>query len=181
MDIGSFPACFTENTQYVRRLNYVRNIITYSFDMWRINFWPHLGHLSIILVLVQLLWSDLIAVADTFAPIGLSQSRPRLQEGHFTKSLLISFFSQTCSISNIPITSFVIYLIFSSTLVDKIPLYIFIICITKIKITSNYDKKFLVLPKIEEILILIIQIRWQIFCKIMYSIWQNFRDSICYN
>jgi hypothetical protein len=27
MDTGSFPACFTENIQLVRRLNYVRNII----------------------------------------------------------------------------------------------------------------------------------------------------------
>ena len=84
VDIGSFPACFTDLGRRVRRLNYVRNIIDYSFVKLITNFWEHLGHFRIIRLLRFWGGSPWIAIAIAFSPTGLSHRRPRLQAGHFT-------------------------------------------------------------------------------------------------
>ena len=84
VDIGSFPACFTDLSRRVRRLNYVRNIIDYSFVKLNTNFWEHLGHFRIIRLLRLRDVSPWIVIAITLSPTGLSQRRPRLQAGHFT-------------------------------------------------------------------------------------------------
>lgn len=82
----------------------------YSFGRWIINLWPHLGHFSMILLLVLPMWSGFNAITVARSPAGLSQSRPFLHEGHLTKSLLMSLDSYICSIISIPITSFVLNL-----------------------------------------------------------------------
>ena len=106
VDTGSFPACFTDLCQRVRRLNYVRNIIDYSFIRLIRNCLEHLGHFRITPLLRFRGESPWIAIAIAFSPMGLSHKRPRLQTGHFTWSDFMLFGSKIDSINSTPITSF---------------------------------------------------------------------------
>ena len=106
VDAGSFPACFTDLDRRVRRLNYVRNIIDYSFVRLIRNCLEHLGHFRITPLLRFRGESPWIAIAIAFSPMGLSHKRPRLQAGHFTWSDFMLFGSKIDSINSTPITSF---------------------------------------------------------------------------
>ena len=106
VDAGSFPACFTDLGRRVRRLNYVRNIIDYSFVRLIRNCLEHLGHFRITPLLRFRGESPWIAIAIAFSPMGLSHKRPRLQAGHFTWSDFMLFGSKIDSINSTPITSF---------------------------------------------------------------------------
>ena len=104
VDTGSFPACYTALWQRVRRLDYVRNIVDYSFVKLIKNFWEHFGHFRIIRLLFFIDASPVTAIAIAFSPTGLSHNLPRLHAGHLTKLLCIVSCSKICSIKSISST-----------------------------------------------------------------------------
>ena len=104
VDTGSFPACYTAIKQRVRRLDYVQNIVDYSFVKLIKNFWEHFGHFRIIRLLFLIDASPWTAIAIAFSPAGLSHNLPRLHAGHLTKLLCIVSCSKICSIKSISST-----------------------------------------------------------------------------